>query len=48
MDICLDSSVIVTALRKYEQMKEDLYDLAVIAERRNEKTFSFEEFKRKL
>jgi len=39
---------IILPIEEYEQIKEDLHDLAVIAERRNEKTVSLEEMKRKL
>lgn len=39
---------IILSIEEYEQMKEDLHDLAIVAERRNEKTISFEEMKRKL
>jgi hypothetical protein len=31
-----------------EKLKEDLHDLTIVAERRNEKTISLEEMKRKL
>ncbi len=33
---------IILPIEEYEKMKEDLHDLAVVAERRNEKTISFE------
>jgi len=39
--------VIVTA-KRYEQIMEDLHDLAVVAERRNEGTISLDEMKRRL
>lgn len=39
---------IILPIEEYEKMKEDLHDLAIVAERRNEKTISFEELKRKL
>ncbi len=39
---------IILPMEEYEKMKEDLHDLAIVAERRNEKTISFEEMKRKL
>ncbi|RPJ72466.1 MAG: type II toxin-antitoxin system prevent-host-death family antitoxin [Alphaproteobacteria bacterium] len=39
---------IILPIEEYEKMKEDLHDLAIVAERRNEKTISFEEMKRKL
>ena len=39
---------IILPIGEYEKMKEDLHDLAIVAERRNEKTISFEEMKSKL
>ena len=39
---------IILPIEEYEKMKEDLHDLAIVAERRNEKTISFEEMKREL
>lgn len=39
---------IILPIEEYEKMKEDLHDLAIVAERHNEKTISFEEMKRKL
>ena len=40
-------AVIVTA-KRYEQIMEDLHDLAVVAERRREGTISLDEMKRRL
>jgi len=37
---------IVLALEEYEELLEDLHDLAVIAERRDEPTISFDELKK--
>jgi PHD/YefM family antitoxin component YafN of YafNO toxin-antitoxin module len=37
---------IILPIEKYEKMKEDLHDLAIVTERHNEKTISFEEMKR--
>ncbi len=39
---------VVLLLEEYEEILEDLHDLAVIAERRDEPTMSFEELKKKL
>ncbi len=39
---------VILPLEKYEQMLEDLHDLAVVAERRHEKSISFTELKRRL
>jgi PHD/YefM family antitoxin component YafN of YafNO toxin-antitoxin module len=38
---------VIISIKQYQQMNEDLHDLSVIAERKNEKTVSFEEMKRK-
>jgi prevent-host-death family protein len=39
---------IILPIEEYEKMKEDLHDLAIVAERRSEKIISLEEMKRKL
>lgn len=39
---------VILSLERYERLMEDLHDLAVVAERRDEKTISFEEMKRRL
>lgn len=39
---------IILPIKEYEELLEDLHDLAVIAERRDESTLSFEELKEKL
>jgi len=39
---------VVLPLKRYKQLLEDLHDLAVIAERREEKPVSLEEVKRRL
>lgn len=36
---------IILPIEEYEKMKEDLHDLAIVAERRNEKTIIFEDMK---
>ena len=38
----------VLPIEKYEKLLEDLHDLSIIAERRDEPTISFEELKEKL
>jgi len=40
-------AVIVPA-KRYERLMEDLHDLAIVAERREEEPVSFEQFKRRL
>jgi PHD/YefM family antitoxin component YafN of YafNO toxin-antitoxin module len=39
---------VLLSLEQYEKLKEDLHDLAVVAERRNEKPIGIEELKRRL
>jgi PHD/YefM family antitoxin component YafN of YafNO toxin-antitoxin module len=39
---------VLLSLKQYERLMEDLHDLAVVAERRDEKTISLEELKRRL
>ena len=38
---------IILPLREYEQLQEDLHDLAVVAERREEPNIGFDEFKKR-
>lgn len=39
---------VILPLERYTRLMEDLHDLAVVAERRNEQPISFEEMKRRL
>ncbi len=39
---------VIVPLEEYEKLQEDLHDLAVVAERRDEKTISLEELKKRL
>ena len=39
---------VILSLRRYQQLMEDLHDLAVVAERREEKPISLEDMKRRL
>lgn len=39
---------VILSLERYKRLMEDLHDLAVVAERRNEQPISFEEMKRRL
>lgn len=39
---------VILSLKRYQQMQEDLHDLAVVAERRDEEPISLEEMKRRL
>ena len=41
-------TAVILPIKQYEQLLEDLHDMAVVAERRKEKTVSFEEVKRRL
>jgi len=39
---------VLLSVKQYERLMEDLHDLAVVAERRDEKPISLEELKRRL
>jgi PHD/YefM family antitoxin component YafN of YafNO toxin-antitoxin module len=39
---------VLLSLEQYERLLQDLHDLAVVAERRDEKAISFDELKRRL
>jgi len=39
---------VVLPIDEYEELLEDLHDLAIIAERRDEPTISFDELKKRL
>lgn len=39
---------VILSIEKYESMREDLHDLAVIAERKSEENFSLSDMKRLL
>ena len=39
---------VILSLERYERLMEDLHDLAIVAERQDEKPISFEEMKRRL
>lgn len=39
---------VILPIHQYQQLLEDLHDLAVVAERREEETISFDEIKRRL
>jgi PHD/YefM family antitoxin component YafN of YafNO toxin-antitoxin module len=39
---------VILSLRRYEQLLEDLHDLAVVAERRDEDTVSLRELRQRL
>ena len=41
-------TAVVLPLKEYEELLEDLHDLAIVAERRDEPTVAFEELKEKL
>jgi PHD/YefM family antitoxin component YafN of YafNO toxin-antitoxin module len=43
-----EKTAVILPIEEYEELLEDLHDLAVIAERRGESTVSFEELKRRL
>jgi PHD/YefM family antitoxin component YafN of YafNO toxin-antitoxin module len=39
---------VILSLKRYQQLLEDLHDLAVVAERREERPLSLDEMKRRL
>jgi hypothetical protein len=39
---------VILSLKQYQKLLEDLHDLAVVAERKNEKPITLEELKRRL
>lgn len=39
---------VILPIEEYEELLEDVHDLAVVAERRDEPTVTFEEIKRRL
>ena len=41
-------TAVILPVEEYEELLEDLHDLAIIAERRNEPTMTFEELKKRL
>jgi len=41
-------TAVIVPIDEYEQLLEDLHDLAVVAERRSEKTISLTQMKRRL
>jgi PHD/YefM family antitoxin component YafN of YafNO toxin-antitoxin module len=43
-----NKTAVILPLKQYEQLMENLHDLAVVAERREEKPISLEEMKRLL
>lgn len=42
------TTAVILSVEEYEELMEDLHDLAVIAERREEKTISLDEMKQRL
>jgi len=41
-------TAVILPIKRYEQLMEDLHDLAIVAERRDEEPMSLEEMKRRL
>ena len=41
-------TAVIIPVEEYEELLEDIHDLAIIAERRDEPTIAFKELKRKL
>ena len=43
-----EKTAVVLPLKDYEELLEDIHDLAIIAERREEPTISFDELEKRL
>jgi len=43
-----EKKAVVLPIREYEELLEDLRDLAIIAQRRDESTITFDELKKRL
>lgn len=43
-----NKTAVILSLKRYEQLMEDLHDLAIVAERREEEAIGLEEMKRRL
>jgi PHD/YefM family antitoxin component YafN of YafNO toxin-antitoxin module len=41
-------TAVILSLKRYRELMEDLHDLAMVAERRNERAISLDEMKRRL
>ena len=41
-------TAVILSLKQYQRLKEDIHDLAVVAERRMERPISLEEMRRRL
>lgn len=41
-------TAVILSLKRYQELMEDLHDLAMVAERRNERAVSLETMKRRL
>jgi len=41
-------TAVILSMKRYEQLMEDLHDLAVLAERREEKPISLDDMKKRL
>ena len=41
-------TAVLLSLKRYRELREDLHDLAMVAERRKERSISLEEMKRRL
>jgi len=48
VDVNGKKTAIILSLKRYQELMEDLHDLAVVAERRPERPISLEQMKRRL
>jgi len=48
VDLNGKKTAVILSLKRYQGLMEDLHDLAMVAERRNERPISLDEMKRRL
>ena len=48
VDVNGNKTAVILSIEQYEQMLEDIHDLAIVAERRSEESISFAEMKKRL
>jgi len=48
VDVNGKKTAVILSLKRYQELMEDLHDLAVVAERRDERSISLQEMKRRL
>ena len=43
-----EKTAVILPIKEYDELLQDIHDIAIIAERRNEPTITFEELKKRL